>query len=90
MNPKRGQRGKSLGSLVISISLLSVFFLLTRTEHAHAYIDAGTGSLILQILLGTLFGTLFMLKVFWRRFTGRVSRLLFKKKSVEGPDEVGG
>lgn len=83
MNPKRCRPGGKLGSLVLSVLLLSGFFLLTSVERAHGYIDAGTGSLILQILLGTLFGSLFMLKVFWRRVTGQVSRILPKKKNVE-------
>ena len=90
MNPKRGRLGKNLGSLIISISLLSGFFLLTHTEQAYAYIDAGTGSLILQMLLGGLFGMMFVLKVYWRRLTGQVSRLLSRKKSVGGIDEAGG
>lgn len=31
------------------------------------YIDPGTGSLILQILFASVFGTLFAIKLFWSK-----------------------
>jgi hypothetical protein len=37
---------------------------------AHAYIDPGAGSLILQVLLGGIAGVLLLLKTYWHRFTG--------------------
>lgn len=45
-----------------------------------SYIDPGTGSLIIQLILGILFGGLVALKLFWanvKRFCGR----LFSRKS---------
>jgi len=47
-----------------------------------AYIDAGTGSLVLQFLIGGLLGMMFILKVFWKNLVSRVSRL-FGKKGAE-------
>lgn len=47
-----------------------------------AYIDAGTGSLVLQFLIGGLLGMMFILKVFWRSLVSRASRL-FGKKGAE-------
>ena len=43
------------------------------------YIDPGTGSLVIQILIASLVGGLFMLKVYWRKvkasiFGGRKKR----------------
>lgn len=42
---------------------------------AYAYLDPGTGSYALQILLAALFGALFTIKVYWQKlkafFTGR-------------------
>ena len=46
-----------------------------------AYIDPGTGSLVLQVVLGGIAGALLMLKVFGARI-----RALFSKKSE--PAEV--
>jgi len=36
-------------------------------KEAHAYIDIGSGTLILQALVASLFGSIFALKMFWRR-----------------------
>ncbi len=36
---------------------------------AHAYIDPGTGSIILQLLLGGVAGIAFVMKLYWSRFT---------------------
>ena len=39
-----------------------------------AYIDAGTGSIIIQVVIGLLAGGAFALKMFWKRITGRFKR----------------
>jgi hypothetical protein len=45
---------------------------------AHAYLDPGTGSYVLQLLIATVIGALFALKMFWKRvvtfFKNLVSR----------------
>ena len=51
-------------------ALLAVLALLLLVREAHAYLDPGTGSYIIQILIAGLFGALFMLKVFWGRIVG--------------------
>jgi len=65
---------KSLG-----IFILVLFCYLLFPDEAQAfYIDPGTGSLIIQVLLGFLVGGLVALKIFWasvserlRKFFGR-------------------
>jgi hypothetical protein len=52
------------------IFLFSVLALWAIPTAAHAYIDPGAGSLILQVLLGGIAGVLLLLKTYWRRFTG--------------------
>jgi len=49
------------------------------THPTCAYIDPGTGSFILQILIGSLLGSLFVLKIFWHRITCFVGRLFGRK-----------
>lgn len=34
---------------------------------AHAYIDPGSGSMVIQLLVAAIAGGLFTLKVYWRR-----------------------
>jgi len=43
-----------------------------------AYLDPGTGSMILQLLLGGIAGVAIILKLYWQRFLS-----LFKRKSTE-------
>jgi hypothetical protein len=40
------------------------------TNSAWAYLDPGTGSMILQLLLGGIAGAIVVLKLYWRRFVG--------------------
>ena len=54
-----------------------------------AYIDAGTGSLLLQFLIGGLLGLAFIGKMFWRNLVAGVGRI-FGKKPAETTDEKDG
>jgi hypothetical protein len=36
-------------------------------DTAHAYLDPGTGSMLLQLLVGGAAGAAVLVKVFWRR-----------------------
>lgn len=49
------------------VFLIMLWFLLVSTRSAYAYLDAGSGSMILQILLGGLAGIAVILKLFWQR-----------------------
>jgi len=42
---------------------------------AHAYLDPGTGSYILQIVIGALLGGLFAVGIFWRRVVAFLRKL---------------
>jgi hypothetical protein len=48
-----------------------------------AYIDPGTGSYVLQLLLAGLLGSLFAVKIYWRRLRGFLSR---GRKTPENDD----
>jgi hypothetical protein len=37
------------------------------SQNIHAYIDAGTGTLIIQFLIAGFVGGLFLIKVFWKK-----------------------
>lgn len=50
---------------IISLSgLCSVFLLISP---AQAYLDPGSGSMLLQLLLGGVAGAVVVLKLYWRR-----------------------
>lgn len=48
-----------------------------------SYIDPGTGSLILQIVVAWLFVSLVMIKVYWGKVKGILMRI-FSKKGRDG------
>jgi hypothetical protein len=52
----------------------------------YAYIDPGTGSFIIQLILGFLFGGLFAVKLFWSSIKRFFRKLLFTKRDF-GKDE---
>ncbi len=55
------------------VALASVLLLLARP--AQAYLDPGTGSLVVQVLVGSALACLLGVKVFWRQirlFAGRL------------------
>jgi hypothetical protein len=60
-------------SLTIAVVLLLAF-----AREAHAYIDPGTGSFIIQLVIGGVLGALFALKVYWAKvklfFAGMFSK----------------
>jgi len=68
---------------LVACAVLFVFILanVARPRSAlEAYIDPGTGSLILQILLAILVGAGFAVKIFWANIKSFFSRLFAKKR----------
>ncbi len=78
---------KKLSSFLLSVFLVTGFFMNLTIREAHAYIDIGSGTLMLQALLASLFGSIFALKMFWRRIVDNVNRLLSKDKGPTPPSE---
>jgi hypothetical protein len=50
---------------------------------AFAYLDAGTGSIIIQALVGAVVAVGVVMKVYWGKFTG-----IFKKSGSEDSEET--
>lgn len=60
------------------VALLSVFLCaLGVGQEAFAYLDPGTGSMLLQLLLGGIAGALMIVKLYW----ARLKDFLFRRKS---------
>lgn len=66
-----------------------VFFgfcgVLLLPSFAHAYLDPGNGSMLLQLLLGGVAGLSVILKLYWRRFLTALG--LAKREETTPPDE---
>ena len=68
---------------------LTIFLSLFATE-AHAYIDPGTGSMIIQMLIGAFAATYLFFKSFWSRiksFFSRSTTDTVSKETVDGKDD---
>lgn len=53
------------------------------SEPAFAYIDPGTGSLLLQGLLAAIVGALAGIKFYWKKISNAVARLFGRRQSSE-------
>lgn len=54
--------------LIFGISLLHSLII----SDAYAYIDPGSGSLVIQIIIGALVGTGITLKIYWHKFKEKI------------------
>lgn len=66
--------------LNIVATALVLFFLFVQP--AHAYIDAGTGSLILQALLGGIVGFSAFIKIYWLQVKIFFARFSSSKETI--------
>jgi hypothetical protein len=70
---------------------ISAMIVCMSTSSAHAYLDPGTGSIILQVLLGGIAGLVLACKLYWQKFLSligagkqvRESKPFSVKRSVE-------
>ncbi|HEX7456434.1 MAG TPA: hypothetical protein VF303_03130 [Candidatus Nanoarchaeia archaeon] len=65
-----------------AVSILTLIFFVVFTKEAYAYLDPGTGSYILQLLVAGALGGLFAIKTFWRQLVSFLTNLFSKKKRV--------
>ena len=70
----------NFSKLILEMFIFINLFCLIITKDAFSYLDPGTGSYIIQILAAVLFGSIFMIKIFWSKI-----KLFFKggKKDEE-------
>jgi hypothetical protein len=67
-------------------SILSSSVLAGIVASKLAYLDPGSGSYLIQLLIAALLGGAFVIKAFWRQITTFVARI-FKGKKEEPTDE---
>ena len=61
--------------------MVPVLFYLPLRQGTHAYIDAGTGSIILQAVVGALFAVVVATKLFWQQIKNFLGSLFSKAKA---------
>ena len=71
-------------SMIQCSILVAIFFLFCFPISVYAYIDLGTGSFMLQVLIAGIVGALFAIKLYLKRIIG-VAKKLFKKDDSRTP-----
>ena len=46
---------------------LSFLYIILSTDTSHAYIDPGSGSMLLQVLIASILGMLTVIQIYWAR-----------------------
>jgi hypothetical protein len=64
---------------MLLLSFFLFLFLIAITKDAMAYLDPGTGGILLQLLLGGVAGILMVAKLYWKQLL----RLFLRKKPEE-------
>ena len=62
--------------------LLAIVFLIAPLS-ANAYIDPGTGSFIVQVIVATVLGAVFYFKFFWRKIRNFFKQKILGRKEDE-------
>ena len=73
------RRNRTFPPLLVLLLLISPVTL----QLAYGYLDPGTGSYVIQFLIGVLLGGLFALGMFWRRVLAFFKRLLRRGSDKE-------
>jgi len=70
----------------VIIAIFTVFLLAFPVE-AHAYLDPGAGSYVLQIVLAGIVGASFMVKVYWKKIKLFLLQIFSGNKKLKNSDE---
>jgi hypothetical protein len=74
---------KCLVDALVFVSLL----LFASTSAAHAYVDPGTGSYVVQLLIAAIAGLAFALRIYWGRIKGLFSRSSPETETTESDEQ---
>ena len=58
----------------LPITVISLIFGHLSISNAYAYLDPGTGSIIAQVIIGTLVGAGVAIKVYWQKIKMRFTK----------------
>jgi hypothetical protein len=71
----------------MNIALLIALFFTISTKPAHAYLDPGTGSFLIQIIVGGFLGGIFIIKGYWQRISAFFSKNKQDDSSKKSEDD---
>jgi hypothetical protein len=71
--------------LIIALTMATLLF---STQNAYAYLDPGTGSILLQGLIGGIAGGLFAARLYWGKLKSYFGRSGSPAdQPIQGPDQ---
>ena len=62
--------------------ILIILSIITFPKYSYAYLDPGTGSIILQAIIGFIAAGITTISINWSKFKSLISRI-FNKKEIE-------
>ena len=68
--------------------LLTIIAFLPPFQGSNAYLDPGSGSFILQMILAAILGGLVIIRTYWNKIKDGVSRLFSRQGKVEEDEQV--
>lgn len=66
----------------IKFFCLTLIIFLLLHKNSYAYLDMGTGSYILQIILGSIVGGIFWIKLYWQKIKTSINTFFKQKNNV--------
>ena len=62
------------------IFILAFLYIVTFQNYAYAYLDPGTGSIILQAIIGFLAASVTAISIYWSKFKSLISKIFNRKE----------
>ena len=70
----------------ITVAIYVLIYLISTASNAHAYLDPGTGSIILQAILGFIAAAAAAISVYWYKFKSFINGIF--KKDTKGNKDI--
>jgi len=83
---RNGQRLKRPITLVELLSLI-ILWCFIPMDSAYAYLDPGSGSMLLQLLLGGVAGIAIIFKLYWAQFKEGINKVFGSKNNQNQKDD---
>lgn len=75
-------------ALTVPFWLFLLFAEISNPGQALAYLDPGSGSMILQLLLGGIAGIIVVFKLYWERFKNLFQSKTTRNSNTPPPSEI--
>jgi len=78
---------KRFSRLTMAPVVLAFFYLPFPQTADHYYLDPGSGSIIIQVVIAVAVGGLFAVKLFWHRIKSFFRSVFSRGREIERPEE---